>query len=100
LSFFSKSGGAVILSSTQTLELGIESLQVDTQVLVLSRTIPSLSTSNLGPSVPVIETNIETDEPRSSIPIPHVAKKGNLNDKSFTIYKTLELSNFNGLNLS
>lgn len=73
---------------------------MDTRVLVLSRTIPSSSTSNLGPSIPIIETNIETDEPRSSVLITHVAKKGNLNDKSFKISKTLELPNFHGLNLS
>jgi hypothetical protein len=98
--FFLESGGVVTLGSTQTLELGIESLQVDTQVLVLSRTIPSSSRSNLGPSIPIIETNIETDELRSSVLIAHVAKKRNLNDKSFKISKTLELPNFHGLNLS
>jgi hypothetical protein len=46
LPFLSKSDGVVILSSTPTLESRIGSLQVDTQMLVLSRTIPSSSTGN------------------------------------------------------
>ncbi len=100
LSFKKKSGGVVTLGSTQTLESKIESLQVNTQVLVLSRTIPSSNISNLGLSIPIIETNIEIDEPKSFVLITHVAKKGNLNDKSFKISKTLELPNFHGLNLS
>jgi hypothetical protein len=69
-------------------------------VLVFSTTIPSSSTSNLTPSIPIIETNIEIDELGSSVPIAYVVKKGNLNDKSFKIFKTLELPNFLGLNLS
>jgi hypothetical protein len=69
-------------------------------MLVLSRTIPSSSTSNLRPSIPIIETNIEIDELGSFVLIAHVAKKGNLNDKSFKISRTLELPNFHGLNLS
>jgi hypothetical protein len=98
--FFLESDGVVTLDSTQTLELGIESLQMDMQVLVLSRTIPSSSTSNLGPSIPIIETIIEIDEHGSSVLIANVAKKGNLNDKPFKLSRTLELPKIHGSNLS